>query len=176
MKKSCILLPLVAIIIVLLAGYYFVGNTYKTEYLRIHIRANSNAEEDQTVKYKVKDGIVEFLTPLLADCKTKEAAEKTINENLNRIEDIADAVLMENGYDYSSSAKIKSELFPTRVYEKITLESGYYDALIINLGEGAGDNWWCVVYPPLCFVGSGNYVYKSKIKEIIDGFYNKEKL
>ena len=176
MKKSCILLPLVAIIIVSLAGYFFSKNAYKTEYLRIHIRANSNAEEDQTVKYKVKDGIVEFLTPLLAECKTKTAAEKTINDHLKEIEEIADAVLIENGYTYGSSAKIKSELFPTRVYEKITLESGYYDALIINLGDGAGDNWWCVVYPPLCFVGSGNYVYKSKIKEIIDGFFNKEKL
>ena len=68
------------------------------------------------------------------------------------------------------------EEFPTRVYGGLTLENGFYDALIIELGSGKGDNWWCVVYPPLCFSGEGtNYVYKSKLKQIINDFYEKQK-
>ena len=70
--------------------------------------------------------------------------------------------------------EIKNELFPTRVYNGLTVDSGYYDALIIYLGEGVGDNWWCVIFPPLCFVGRGNYVYRSKIKSVIDDFLNKK--
>ena len=75
-------------------------------------------------------------------------------------------------YVYKSRAVLREELFPTRTYDNLTLESGFYDALIVELGEGKGDNWWCVVYPPLCFVESGHgYVYKSKIVEIIKNFF-----
>lgn len=173
MKKACILLLAVAIIT--LSAVEFIGNNFSvhTEYLRIHIRANSNDDADQEVKYAVKDEIVSFLTPLLADCDTKEKAESVLKENLKNVESVADAVLIKNRKDYRSSAKIKNEEFPTRKYENLTLESGYYDALIVNLGSGEGDNWWCVVYPPLCFVGTGKYEYRSKIKEIIDRFFYK---
>ena len=171
MKNACIFLLAAAIIIMSAAGLMGKTETAKTEYLRIHIRANSNEETDQSVKYEVKNKIVAFLTPLLTECDTKEKAEKVIKENLGSIEKVADEALKARGYAYASKAKINNELFPTRVYESLTLDSGYYDALIIELGEGAGDNWWCVVYPPLCFVGSGNYVYRSKIKSIIDDFF-----
>ena len=78
-------------------------------------------------------------------------------------------------FTVGSEALIRNEKFPTRVYGELTLDCGYYDALIINLGSGKGDNWWCVVYPPLCFTGEGqNYVYKSKIHEIIKRFYEKQ--
>lgn len=147
-----------------------------TEVLRIHIRADSNDTEDQQVKYKVKDAVVEFLTPKLSDCTTKSKAEETIKGLLPEIETVCDSVLEKNGYDYKSKAKINVEEFPTRVYGGLTLENGFYDALIIELGSGSGDNWWCVVYPPLCFTGEGkNYVYKSKIKQIINDFYEKLK-
>ena len=147
-----------------------------TEVLRIHIRANSNNQQDQQVKYKVKDAVVEFLTPNLVDCTTKTKAEEKIQSLLLQIEKISDRVLADNGYDYKSKAKINVEEFPTRVYGGLTLENGFYDALIIELGSGSGDNWWCVVYPPLCFSGEGtNYVYKSKLKQIINDFYEKQK-
>ena len=139
--------------------------------LRIHIRADSNEQKAQAVKYKVKDAVVEFLTPYIAECDTKEKAEKTISELLPNIQSVADKVLQEQGFIYKSTAEINNENFPTRSYGDFTLEQGYYDALIVKLGSGKGDNWWCVVYPPLCFTGSGtNYVYKSKIAEIIKNF------
>ena len=176
MKKFCISFLIVAIIILSGIGLFVSENQTDTEYLRIHIRANSNLECDQTVKYKIKDAVVKFLTPFIAECNTKKDAEKMLNDRLSGVEAVADRVLKENGFTYRSSAGIKREEFPTRVYGELELEKGFYDALIINLGSGEGDNWWCVVYPPLGFTGSeSGYVYRSKIKDIINDFFNKEK-
>lgn len=145
------------------------------EYLRVHIRANSNGEEDQRVKYLVRDGVVEFLTPFVAQCKTKEEAMKTVSGLLGEAEKQADKILRANGFTYGARASLRQEEFPTRVYEDVTLSAGVYDALILELGSGTGDNWWCVVYPPLCFAGgNGNVVYKSKIAEIIRNFFGNK--
>lgn len=146
-----------------------------SEYLRIHIRANSNSEQDQEVKYKVKEGVVDALIPLICEAQTKDEATEIINKNMKYIEKVADEILKKEGFDYTSKGMVKNEEFPTRVYEDLILEEGYYDALILNLGSGKGDNWWCVVYPPLCFLStnnSTNYVYISKIWEIINSVTN----
>ena len=148
------------------------AETEADAYLRVHIRADSNEAGAQAVKYKVRDAVVEFLTPTVADCPTKDAAMKKIGEKLSEIEEVAKKVLRENGFSYGARASLRREEFPTRVYENATLEAGEYDALILELGSGKGDNWWCVVYPPLCFTsGGGNIVYKSKILEIIQKFF-----
>ncbi len=144
----------------------------KTEYLRIHIRANSNEQIDQDIKYQIKDEIVEFLTPVISTCTTKKEFENKLNQNLSQIVRIANEILAHNNLDYESSAKLTNEYFPIRTYGNLTLDSGYYDALIINLGSGKGDNWWCVVYPPLCFVGENTkYMYKSRLLEVIKKFF-----
>lgn len=152
-------------------------STPKYDYLRVHIRANSNAEIDQSVKYLVKDEVVDFITPYLIDCDTKEKSINVINGLLNVVEDVCDNVLRENGFSYTSKARMDEEKFPTRVYDNITLEAGVYDALIIELGEGVGDNWWCIVYPPLCFVNKSetnvqNIQYQSYLMEIIRKYFN----
>ena len=87
--------------------------------------------------------------------------------------DAARAVLAANGFSYVSRAQIRREDFPSRVYEGVTLEAGIYDALIVELGSGEGANWWCVVYPPLCFAGEtgADVQYRSRIWEIIQGFF-----
>ena len=176
MKKICIVFLGLAIIILSAVGLTLTENNTRTEYLRIHIRANSNDNIDQSVKYKVKEAVVEYLTPFIADCKTFSDAEHLLTDRLDGIEDVADRVLKENGFSYTSDAGVKNEQFPTRKYGGLVLESGFYDALIINLGSGTGDNWWCVVYPPLCFTeGNGNYVYRSKIIDIINDFMSREK-
>lgn len=176
MKKICISFTAFLIIILTVFGVVFKSDSPKTEYLRIHIRADSNEQEAQTVKYKVKDAVVAYLTPYIAECDTKEKAEKTLNLKLSEIEAVADKVLSEQGFDYKSHAKINTEKFPTRNYGELTLEQGYYDALVIELGSGKGDNWWCVVYPPLCFTGEGHgYVLRSKLLRIVKDFLkNKE--
>lgn len=175
MKKIGIIILLIAAIAGLSVAFMGSGKkeeSANTSYLRVHIRANTNAADDQAVKYKVRDEVVEFLTPTVADCETKQEAIEKISAKLPEIERVADGVLRANGYTYGARASVRKEEFPTRVYEEVTLEAGVYDALILELGTGTGDNWWCVVYPPLCFTaGNGNVVYKSKIAEIIHKFF-----
>lgn len=142
----------------------------ETEYLRIHIRANSNEIEDQNVKYKVKEGVVEALIPLLADIETFDEAKIVMSENFDLIESVANKILAEEGFSYKAKAAIDNEFFPTRTYDNFTLEEGYYDALILRLGSGEGDNWWCLVYPAFCFTQTSNeenVVYVSKIWDLI---------
>ena len=152
-------------------------NTQENEYLRIHIRADSNGEKAQSVKYFVRDKIVEYLTPLVAFYPDKASALQGVETHLPQIEQVARKALKEKGFVYGARATLKREAFPSRVYDGALLPAGEYDALIIYLGSGQGDNWWCVVYPPLCFASpsGGNVVYKSKIMEIIRKFKDKNK-
>lgn len=178
MKKICIIF--LALFIITLTAVGFSGEktaqsgTNCDEYLRIHIRADSNDSSAQAVKYLVRDGVVEYLTPLVASYETKRDALEGISKSLNEISAVATSVLKANGFSYVAKASLEREVFPTRVYDGYTLPSGEYSALILRLGKGEGDNWWCVVYPPLCFTGGqGSVVYKSKIKEIIQRFYTE---
>ncbi|MGI6702377.1 MAG: stage II sporulation protein R [Christensenellales bacterium] len=145
-----------------------------TKIIRIHIRANSNGGEDQSVKYYIKEEIVRFITPLSEGISDKEQMYCVLEANLNEINELVAAKLNEKGFDYSATAIMTREKFPARYYGDIAFPSGEYDALIITLGEGKGDNWWCVAFPPLCFVGAedkgGDYFkYKSKIYELLNG-------
>lgn len=174
MKYILITISCIAIALILgLSG--LVEQESQVQYLRIHIRANSNSEQDQTVKYKVKDNVVEALIPLLSQIESFEEAKCVISENFSMIEQVANQTLQDNGFSYTSSAMISNEYFPTRTYENITLEEGYYDALILNLGSGEGDNWWCIVFPAFCFTQtkkSDNIVYISQIWEIIKSVFS----
>lgn len=161
-----------AIVAVLLVVFCGGSPSVNPEFLRIHIRANSNLAVDQEVKYLVKDAVVDAMIPLLVQAQTKEEARRITAENFLLIEEAANQVLRASGFSYTAKARLAEEEFPTRSYDGFTLESGFYDALILDLGSGQGDNWWCVVYPPLCFLGGSgtngnNIVYKSKILELI---------
>lgn len=147
------------------------------DYLRIHIRANSNDEVDQNIKYQIKEKYIEFLTPKIAFCSSKQDVVNLVDAEKTNLENLANSVLKENGFEYQSKVSIKSEMFPTRTYEDHTLQSGVYDALIVELGKAEGNNWWCVIYPPLCFTNYqttnfSSVVYKSKIWEIIKQFFS----
>lgn len=149
-----------------------VGKAPDKEYVRIHIRANSDSDFDQAVKLEVRDAVVVYLTPLLGDCKDAKEAGRVISRHLAGVKAAADAVLQGRCL-YASSASLKRERFPEKSYGSLTLKEGVYDALIINLGAGEGANWWCVAFPPLCFAsGEEDAEYKSKIMEIIEK--NKE--
>ncbi len=173
MKKFCISLFLISIIILTVTLSSGSVNT-QSEYLRIHIRANSNSVEDQNVKYEIKEALVKYLTPFIANCNTKKQAISLIKNKQSVLTKIANEILLKNGFNYLSKVAVRNEEFPTRVYEDLTLEKGYYDAVIVELGRAKGDNWWCVVYPPMCFTGNeSGIVYKSKILEIIKNFKNR---
>ena len=168
MKYIIGIISAIALVLVLL--FCPINSESSVQYLRIHIRANSNSYADQNVKYKVKDAVVEELIPLVSEIESFEEAKKVIEANFGFIESVADRVLEENDFAYKTHAKIDNEYFPTRTYEDVTLEEGNYDALILELGSGEGNNWWCIVFPAFCFTktkNSDNIVYISRIWEII---------
>lgn len=177
MKKFCV----AALVIIAVIATIFCVNAVpspaakaENDYLRIHVRANSNSAEDQQVKYEVKDEVVAFITPYVAECVTKEAAIEVMSGLLPEIETVCKNALKARGYSYGAKASIRSENFPTRVYGELTLEAGVYDALIVELGTGTGDNWWCVIYPPLCFTAATTDVqYRSVLYDIINKFFKK---
>ena len=179
MKKFCIIFLLSCIISVTAFGLTGcvrpLSSSVSDRYLRIHIRADSNEGEAQAVKYAVKDAVVEYLTPTVAGMETFDEAERAVRESLDGIANVANGVLKGQGFDYGAKASLKVEKFPTRNYGEFVLEEGEYLALIIELGKGEGQTWWCVVYPPLCFAGGTNtpVVYKSKILEIIEAWKSK---
>lgn len=139
------------------------NNTYSGELLRLHIRANSNGKEDQAVKLKVRDSINQYLNDNIA-ATSFSAAYAEIGLRLKKIAAVAEAVLKAEGFNYGATAELSNEYFPTRVYGNVEVKEGYYDALIVKLGEGKGDNWWCVVYPPLCY--GDKFEYKSIFAEL----------
>ena len=167
MKK---ITPFLCLILLFAMVVLFVGcnlsEKNSDDYLRIHIRANSNSDADQNVKLKVRDKVVKYLTPLLYDLSSVADAKRVVEKNADKIVALCNEVLEQNGFYYGSNCSIKREVFPTRSYGDLTLQSGEYDAVIINLGEGNGDNWWCVAFPPLCFVnGDEDAEYRSFVAD-----------
>lgn len=118
--------------------------------IRLHVLANSDSQADQAVKLQVRDAVLEAAEAQLEDCATVEAAEEQLRELLPELEAMASSALAENGFDYPVQAALTWEDYPTREYDTFTLPAGRYLSLRVRLGEGAGQNWWCVVFPPLC--------------------------
>lgn len=118
--------------------------------LRMHILANSDSEEDQALKLKVRDALLENSDEIFGDCSNIEEAETYVKEKLDLIQDIAEEVIQENGYDYSVKAQVVNMEFDDRVYDDLTMPRGFYDAIRITIGEAEGHNWWCVMYPAMC--------------------------
>ncbi len=120
------------------------------EVFRLHILANSDSDDDQQLKLRVRDKVLEVGKELFSKATSKALAEKTVSENLDKIQTAAQETVRALGYDYDVRAELKNMYFSTRYYEDYTLPSGMYDALRITIGSGKGHNWWCVMYPSLC--------------------------
>ncbi|MBU3092585.1 stage II sporulation protein R [Clostridium sp. CM028] len=136
--------------------------------IRFHVIANSDDKTDQKLKLKVRDSVLKYISPKLKDCKSIEESRKIIkNENKN-IKKIAETVIKKNGFKYSVASTLSEENFPVKTYGNITLPQGKYEAYRIIIGTGTGQNWWCVMFPPLCFVDitKGNVSYEKTEKEM----------
>ncbi|NLV87058.1 MAG: stage II sporulation protein R, partial [Clostridiales bacterium] len=120
------------------------------ELVRLHVIAQSDSSEDQQLKLKVRDSVLAALEPRLKDAENPQEAAAIIEESLPLLCDIADIVSKNAGMDYSSTSSLDVENYPSRKYEGFALPAGDYLSLKISLGDGGGQNWWCVVFPPLC--------------------------
>lgn len=166
--------------------------------LRLHILANSDSTEDQNLKLKVRDKILACASDLFSNADSKAQAESITENNLDEIISIAQQYVYSLGYNYKVQGEITRMYFNTRYYDNIALPAGEYDALRITIGEGAGKNWWCVMFPPMCFSSAQDsnemdsvlnddeidiienepkYEYKFKAVEIFNSivsFFNEE--
>lgn len=122
------------------------------EIIRFHVIANSDTDSDQALKLKVKDELVSSLSPLLKDADSINEARAIISENLDVIQDIAESTIKQNGYHYPVSVSLNDCYFPLKIYGDCSFPPGYYEALRVRIGAAEGKNWWCVMFPPLCFV------------------------
>ena len=118
--------------------------------LRLHVLANSDSESDQALKLKVRDRVLAEAEAILPEHVSLEEATQTLAENLPRLAAAGAEVVAREGYDYPVSAGLEETWFPTKEYEDFSLPAGRYQALRVVIGEGEGQNWWCVVFPPLC--------------------------
>ena len=123
----------------------------RSELIRLHVVGATNSEEDQAVKLQVKDAVVEYLTAAMADIADVEAAKAYVAENLPKIQKVANDALEALGVEPTAVATFCKEEFGKRIYDTFSLPSGVYDSLRITIGEAEGRNWWCVVFPILCF-------------------------
>ena len=154
-KKIIIVCLILAVILLPLSIYSYASEKRELEnFVRFHIRANSDSEEDQSLKLSVRDEVLKKTTSLLSDCNSKESAKNILNENLDEIINIANDVIKQKGFSYTVSAYIDNEWFDKKDYDGFYLPEGNYDALIIEIGSGEGHNWWCVLYPCVCLSGS----------------------
>ena len=151
------------------------------DFIRLHVVANSDTEEDQNLKLKVRDKVIEFVNEELVREAVQrddgregmvgfsvEESRQFITSNIDDIVDVAQQVVTEEGYDYDVTAEFGVSWVPQKSYGSVIFPAGNYEALKIMIGEASGRNWWCVIYPPLCLIDTGeNYENQDKMRDMI---------
>lgn len=144
------------------------------EIIRFHVIANSDSDSDQALKLKVKDELVKRLAPLLEQSSSISESRSILDNNRVYIQQIAEEMIQKNGYDYPVQVSLENCYFPLKVYGNYEFPPGYYEALRVRIGEAAGRNWWCVMFPPLCFVDDTYSVVDSKTGKKLKHLLTKE--
>lgn len=162
MKK--LLIPLVCLLILGAISVFPRSTDYELydKIIRLHVLANSNSKEDQELKLKVRDGMLDTVASLTEGCTSKSEAEAVLKASTELLKENAEATLRENGSPYSVTVTVGQEKYPEREYEGLRLPSGEYCSLRVMIGEAEGRNWWCVLFPPLC-VGAASGVKEELV-------------
>ena len=176
LKITFILLVLLSIYIFICAYSYVnaISSNLKDGVFRLHVIANSDSEEDQNLKYLVRDNLIKYMNELCKNCSTKDEVIEIAKENQDNFKQIAIDTIKNEGFSYSVDIEIGNFEFPTKNYGDISLPAGFYDALRIKIGEAKGQNWWCVMFPPLCFVNVSTGVVSEESKEKLKNNLSEE--
>ncbi len=169
LSKFFIIFLLLAIFILLSANSYVnaVSSNIADGVFRLHVIANSDSVEDQNLKYKVRDALLDYMNSICSDVSSKEDAMNIASEHLEDFKAIAENVIYENNYTYPVSVEIGKYNFPTKNYGDVSIPAGIYDALRVKIGKASGKNWWCVMFPPLCFVDVSSGIVPNESKELL---------
>ena len=177
-KRLIIVLLLLILFIFISAISYVsaVSNNIANGVFRLHVIANSDSPEDQNLKYIVRDELIKYMNTLAKDCNSKQEVIEIAKNNISNFENIAKKTIKDNGFNYNVTVEIGNFDFPTKTYGDITLPAGTYDSLKIKIGKSEGQNWWCVMFPPLCFVDvtTGIVPEESKKKEMKEAMPEEE--
>lgn len=141
---------------------------------RLHVLANSDSTQDQNLKYKIRDNLLIYMNEICSDCKTKEEAISLVEKNKDNFKQIALDTIKNEGFSYDVNINIGNFEFPTKNYGDVSLPAGFYDALRVEIGEAKGHNWWCVMFPPLCFVDISSGVVPEESKELLENSLSQE--
>lgn len=169
--KLIIALIYTAIFLILLLNYFAekVNQDLSDSMIRLHIVANSDSIQDQSLKYRVRNAVIDYMTEKMHGLMDKSDATAFINSHLREIEQIANSVIIQEGLKEHVKASFGKYPFPSKQYANMVLPAGFYDALKIEIGDAKGQNWWCVMFPPLCFTedtkGKLDEEYISLLKE-----------
>ena len=168
-KLFLFILPLLFIYTLICSISYVnaISTDLQKSVFRLHVIANSDSENDQNLKLKVRDNVLRYMNTLCSKTTSKEEAIEIANAHLNEFKEIALNTIKENGYNYDVNISIDNVFFPTKTYGDISLPEGYYDALRIKIGKAEGKNWWCVMFPPLCFVDVTSGIVPDDSKELL---------
>lgn len=166
-KYSLTLITLLCIYVIICAISYVhaVSSNLEKSVFRLHVLANSDSEEDQNLKYIVRDNLIEYMNSLVENTYSKDDVICIAKSHLDDFRNIAKQTILENGYNYDVEVEIGNFDFPTKSYGDISLPAGPYDALRVKIGQAEGANWWCVMFPPLCFVNISSGVVPEESKE-----------
>lgn len=175
-KKIIVLLFLLTLFTFVSALSYVraVSQDIADSVFRLHVIANSDSKQDQDLKLKVRDELLKYMNNLAKNCSSKEEVIQLAKENKDKFKQIAEQTITENGFSYSVSVEIGDSNFPTKTYGDISLPAGTYDALKVEIGEAKGQNWWCVMFPPLCFVDVSSGIVPDESKEELKENLNDE--
>lgn len=176
--KKILLLTVIILVFTLTAGFIYTEDvydnveSYRNKLIRFHVIANSDNDLDQKLKLKVRDEILDKIGVKLDDSKSIDESRNILKENINEIKYIAKETVVKNGYDYDIEVDLGKHNFPTKNYGDITLPAGEYEAIRIVIGDGNGKNWWCVMFPPLCYVdithGLSTSETETQLTEVLD--------
>lgn len=147
---------------------FAISNNLSEAVFRLHVLANSDSDEDQELKLKVRDSLLNYMNDICLNCSTKAEAILLANEHKEDFHQIAEKTIIENGYDYTVKINIDNFYFPTKNYGDISLPAGFYDALRVEIGEAKGKNWWCVMFPSLCFIDISSGIVDDEAKENLE--------
>ncbi len=151
-----------------------ISKNLSQEVFRLHVIANSNSTEDQNLKFLVRDNIIKYMNSICEKSSSKEETIQIVRNHLEDFKKIANETLKQNGYSYTSNVEIGNFEFPTKQYGDISLPAGYYDALKIKIGKAEGQNWWCVLYPSLCFIDVSTGIVPEESKKELKSNLNDE--
>ena len=176
MKKICaiagILISIIVTGLVVNAKQNEMQQELAEAVFRFHVLANSDSEEDQALKMQVKEAVISYMKQELPESDSAETTKVWAKENLDEIIEVAQQIVANEGYDYQVNAEVTVCDFPDKTYGDITFPAGKYEALRIEIGEAEGQNWWCVLYPNLCFIDAVHAVVpdegKEELKEVLE--------